>query len=240
MSVAKLPRVRREILLAILESAGKGPTTRRALAKSLHIPTELVDNVLSWAGSEGLISLKGEDVEASPDQRVRMAVHAIRLGADPERVCALLSWSEFEEVSSLAFRLNGFRVRRGFVFRWLGRRWQMDILGCKRPFIICVDCKHWSHRWSGSAVERAVRLQVERTRALASALPQLAGQLGLKGWETDTLLPVVLSLLPARHKLLMNVPIVPILQLQSFIHEFPAYLESLTSFRVRLRAEPPR
>ena len=50
----------------------------------------------------------------------------------------------------------------------------MDVVGCKKPLVVCIDCKHWQHSIATSALKRIVDLQVNRTRALADSLPNPA------------------------------------------------------------------
>lgn len=141
-----------------------------------------------------------------------------------------LQWNEFENLAAGAFEANNFTVIKHFRFGWAGRRWEIDILGCKEPMVACVDCKHWRRGWRKSAIIRAVESQVERTQALTEVLPSLHKEVGLANWKRATLVPVVLSLVPGPSKFYTNVPIVPILQLQNFLNELPAHATSLTRF----------
>jgi len=108
----------------------------------------------------------------------------------------------------------------------MGRRWEIDIVGCKKPIVICVDCKHWLKGWRRSVIVKSVELQVERIEVLADALPSL-NKLELVNWKYATLVPVVLSLVSGPFKFYRSVPVVPILQFQSFLNELPAYVNNL-------------
>ena len=125
-------------------------------------------------------------------------------------------------------------VRRRFRFKEADRTWEVDVLGLREPLIVSVDCKHWIRGWRRSALTRAVGSQVERTRALARALPSLRERLELSGWDQARLVPVVLALAPGPLKFHDGVPIVPILQLQDFLNELPAHLTELTQISTRL------
>ncbi|HLE76095.1 MAG TPA: hypothetical protein VI864_08690, partial [Candidatus Bathyarchaeia archaeon] len=49
-------------------------------------------------------------------------------------------------------------------------------------------------------------------------------------WDKAKLVPAILVLLPGSFKFYDKVPIVPVLQLQDFLSQLPAYTESLKYF----------
>jgi len=167
-------------------------------------------------------------------KRLKLAVHAIELGGDVERVSGVLDWKEFENIAAIAFERNGYSVARNLRFKHAGRRWEMDIIACKKPIVACVDCKHWHHGMYPSAIRRVVEEQVERTCALAEFLPKLTEKIDCASWNRVKLIPAILSLLTVRSKFYNKVPIVPVLQLQDFISQLPAYADSLKHFSKRL------
>ncbi len=227
--------VERNLLISVLKLTKTGPVQRELVSRDARVPVEVADEMLRKLSDTGLIRYKGRLIEVSSNQRAKIAVHAVDLGADLERVCKVLEWSEFEDISATAFEVNNFTVKRRFRFKWAGRRWEMDILGCKEPLVACVDCKHWRRGWRRSAIVKAVEAQVERTQALAEALPSLHEKAGLVNWKKATLVPMVLSLVPGPFKFYNNVPIVPVLQLPSFLNELPAHTISLTRFSVHIQ-----
>ncbi|MEM3443012.1 MAG: hypothetical protein QXM86_04060, partial [Candidatus Bathyarchaeia archaeon] len=107
-------------------------------------------------------------------------------------------------------------------------------VGCKRPLVVCVDCKHWQRSLYPSALRKVVENHVERTFALAEELGNIAHKVGCVGWDSAKLIPTVLSLLVPRSKFFDNVPIVPVLQLQDFLNQLPAYVDSLKHFTKKL------
>jgi hypothetical protein len=180
-----------------------------------------------------LIKYAGQLIEASPNQRARMAIHTVKLGADLERVCNVLEWKEFENITATAFEANNYAVKTRFRFKWAGRRWEIDVLGCKEPLVACVDCKQWHHNWRRSVIIKTVELQVERTHALAEALVSLRESVGLVNWKEAILVPIVLSLVQSPFKFYNNVPVVPVLQLPDFLNELLAHITLLTHFSLK-------
>jgi len=225
--------IERTVLLSLLKLTQEGPISKDLICKDARVVAQVVDEILEKISDEGLAQLKDKVVEVSMNQRVKISIRVIRLGADFERVCRVLRWDEFESITATAFAANNFNVTRRFRFKQGGRRWEIDVIGCKEPIIACVDCKHWRHGWGESASVKAVKAQIERTEALARALPTHQ-ELGLTDWRKAKLIPIVLSLVPAPFKFYSNTPIVPILQLQNFLNELPCHTNSLKHFLVEL------
>jgi Holliday junction resolvase-like predicted endonuclease len=220
----------KEIIASLLRLAKTGIVQKELINKDARVSTEVIEDVLKKLSEAGLINQQRDLVEVSPNQRVNLAVHALKIGADYEQICKLLSWIEFESIAAQAFEANQFWVLKNFRFKHASKRWEIDILGCREPLIVCVDCKHWQHGWSRAVIIKAVEAQTERTRAFADALPDYYQKARLAEWKSATLIPLILSLVPGPFKFHNNVPVVPVLQLRDFINEMPLEIHSLTYF----------
>jgi hypothetical protein len=214
-------KTQRDTILHLLKLTKAGPISRSHLAKATNLPKEAVDEALGIFFQTGLFDEYDGVIEASPSQRLRMAMTALALGADFERVCNSLSWKEFEGVTAQALEANGYRTIRNFHFTNLSRRWEIDVLGLREPIVLCADCKHWKRGWRSAASASAVRAQIERTTALNEALPRYSRILGIESWTQARLVPMVLSLVQGPCKFHIGVPVVPVLQIQDFINEVP-------------------
>jgi Holliday junction resolvase-like predicted endonuclease len=224
--------VERQLLISLLKLTRHGPVQRELLIKDARIPKQVANKILERFCSFGFCQLKRGVVEATSIQRVKVAVHAIQLGADFEHVCSFLRWKEFETLASEAFKANYYMVTLNFRFKHAGKRWEIDLLAFKEPLIVCVDCKHWHHGWSRAAIIKAVEAQTKRAEALAKAFPTIYKGTRLDSWNQALFVPAILSLIQGPFKFYNKVPIVPILQLQNFLNELPAYTLSLTHFRI--------
>lgn len=222
--------IEKDVVVSLLRLTQNGSICTELLKKKARISADVIAQVLQKLSANDLIHLQRDMIEVSPDQRVKMTVHAVQLGADLEQVCKTLKWTEFESMAAHAFEANNFRVVRNFRFRRAHKRWEIDLLGCKQPFIASVDCKRWRHAWRKTAIIKTVEAQVERTRALANVLPLYCERIGLTEWKVATVIPMVLSLVPGPLKFYKDVPIVSILQLQDFINGMPGYVNLLTHF----------
>lgn len=222
----------RKLLISILKLTRTGPVAEKLIGRDAGIPAEIANEIMRKFCRRGLIQYEDNIIDVSSSQRFNIAIRALKSGADLERVGRLLEWIEFENIAAEAFEANNFQVRRRFRFKWGGRRWEIDILACREPLVACIDCKRWRRGWTRSAIAKAVEAQLERTHALAAALPALRKEIKMISWKKAVLIPVVLSLVASSLKFYMKTPIVPILQLQDFIDELPAHLGTLTHLNV--------
>ena len=229
--------IERQILVSLLKLTRQGPFRKELLGKDSRIPMRVVNEILEKLCQDGLCQQRRGVVEATATQRVKVAVRALRLGADFERACSFLQWKEFENLAAEAFKANNYNVTSNFHFKHVGKRWEIDLLACKEPLIVCVDCKHWHHGWSRAAIVKAVEMQIKRTKALADAFPMVYEKIGLETWKHAVFIPTVLSLTPGPFKFHNKVPIVPILQLQNFLNELPAHTLLLTHFSIKIKSE---
>jgi Holliday junction resolvase-like predicted endonuclease/predicted transcriptional regulator len=222
--------IERELLVSLLKLTKNGSILIESVNKDAKIALDIVRKLLEKLQNEGLVYLKDDSVETNRDNRLRIAVKAVSLGADIERVSGFFSWQEFEDIAALALERNGYVVAKNMRFKHAGRRWEIDVVGCRKPLVLCVDCKHWQHGVKPSALRKIVEAQVKRARALADTLPNTKWKVECVKWNKAKFVPVILSLIPSRSKFYENVPVVPVLQLQDFLIQLPAQVESLTYF----------
>ncbi len=229
--------IERRILVSLLKLTKQGPFQKELLGKDSRISMQVVDEILDRLCREGLCQQRRGVVEMTLTQRVKVAIHAIRLGADFERACEFLQWKEFENLAAEAFKTNNYNVTKNFHFKHAGKRWEVDLLACKEPLVVCVDCKHWHHGWSRASIVKAVEMQTQRAKALANEYPMVYEKLKLETWKYALFIPTVLSLIPGTFKFHNKVPIVPVLQMQNFLNELPAHILSLTHFDVKIKSD---
>ena len=223
-----------DILVSIIKHTNSGPAQTELIAQETNVPVLVANNILRDLSESGLIECENEHIELSSNQRINLAIHAINLGTDIERVCKVLEWKEFENFTATAFEENNFVAKRNFRFKAAQRRWEIDVLAYSEPIIVCVDCKRWRRGWSNSAITRVAAAQSRRTEVLANSLHFLQQKIGLDNWKQATLFPAILSLFPGPVRFYNNVPVVPILQLQNFIDEFQFHITELTHFHTKL------
>jgi Holliday junction resolvase-like predicted endonuclease len=219
--------VERNLVISILKLTKEGSVLIESVNKEARIPSVVTIKLLDKLQNENLIYLKPDRIEVDSNCRLKLAVKAISLGADIEHISNLLRWQEFEEIAALVLKNNGYVVKNNVRFKHEGKRWEIDVVGFKKPIVICIDCKHWQRAISSSALHRIVDLQSQRTLALMDSFSNISVQREFANWEKAKFIPAVLSLVPSTFKFYQNVPVVPVLQLQDFIGQLLAYAESL-------------
>ncbi len=222
--------VERNLLISLLKLTKESPVLIKSIKEDAKLPTEVTLKLLEKLQTEDLLNLSSDLIEISGDNRLKLAVKAASLGADVEHISNLLCWQEFEAIAVLALRNNGFSVSKNVRFKHAGRKWEIDAVGCKKPLVICIDCKHGQRAISPSVLGKVSDAQAERAKALAEALPNVKLQLECTKWGKAQFVPAILSLVQGGFKFYDDIPIVPVLQLQDFLCQLPAYMYSLKSF----------
>ena len=230
----------RDILVALLETTKEGPTDYEGLREAVRVTDEAFTAFLDHLIEQGLVGASEEALEATLEQRLEIAIRAVKAGADMERVSKALGWLEFEEMSAYTFEANGYRAKRRFRFNAEGRRWEIDVLATRRPLVVCAECKHWSNGLGNMTARRIVEIHLEKVRVLSENAAILVEKGLLTGWDRAIFVPMTISLQPARNKIYRRIPVVSVFELPSFLSEFQGQMDWLASFPVDLPEAKPR
>ena len=220
----------REVLVSMLKLTKEGTIELESISQEAYVPVQIVREVLRKHVNLVTYAPSSRSVSINSEQRLKLVMKILELGADIERVCDSLTWLEFEDVSIIAFEANNYKTKKHFRFTWANRRWEIDILALKEPLIVCADCKHWHQGWSGSGSRRAADMQAERTKNLYEVSKSINDKIGMGNWKHVHFVPMILSLVPGNQKFYKGVPIVPVLQLGDFLTSMPAYLYQILHF----------
>jgi hypothetical protein len=168
--------------------------------------------------------------------RVALAMHAISLGAEPERVVNLLSWKDFEGLVAGILGENDYRCVESFRRRGTStiQGMEIDVIGVRGQRMVAVDAKMWGVRaGKSSALRSAAERQRERTARLCSEIECLAEKFGGLPRGTYTLMPILVTWLVEEVILNEGVPIVPVFKLNSFILEISNYEDMMVWYDCR-------
>ena len=187
----------------------------------------IVEESLHNLEEAGAVTLTGEEIHVTPEQRLRIAQLAITTGADPERVARELRWQEFESLTTQILSREGYATANHFVFKHSGHKYEIDVLGAKEPIVLCVDCKHWHHGWATSKIVAAARNQLVRAQSLSEVFEFYGRKHHIVGWHSVQLLPIVLTLADLSSKLVDGVPVVSALRLRDFLCQVSPWIERL-------------
>jgi len=234
------PRAYRQVVKAILAETQSGEASLDEVRESVKVTSEAFDQTLESMALEGIIALDGDAVRLSTGQRVRLAVKAVELGSDFQTVSNSLGWLEFEEFSAHVFEENGFTVQRRYRFQAEGRRWEMDVLASRYPYIVCAECKHYTKGMGNSTARNIIETHLEKTEVFVRHLPGQAKKMGVHRWRDAVVVPITLTLSPTDMRIYRRMPSVSVLALTSFLASFEGYMERMANFSVELPEWKPR
>ena len=200
--------------------------TSEIVAKS-KVCLSIVEGFVVKLHEAGVVTLAGEEIHITPEQRMRIAELAISKGADPERVARELGWQEFEGLAAHILSREGYATANHFIFKHSARKYEIDVLGAKEPMVLCVDCKHWRHGWAPSKIITAARNQLLRVQSLSEVFTFYEKKHHITGWRSARLLPIVVALADVSSKLVDGVPIVSALRLRDFLCQVSPWDERL-------------
>ena len=151
-------------------------------------------------------------VDFQNSDRIKASIFAIRNGATIEDVSEFLSWQNFEELVSRVLDENGFHIQKNLILT--KPRMEIDVVGVKLGISILIDCKHWK-RMTQSALNDIVNKQVERVKRYVEKT------------ESTSAIPAIVTLHQEKVNFVNKVPIVPVMQLSSFLDDFYGNLDKM-------------
>lgn len=169
----------------------------------------LLDNFLQ----NGIGTYEDHQIFFDENDRLKTCLLAIQMGAPIDEVSRSLGWKDFESLAAEILDASEFETTRNLVLT--KPRMQIDVVGVKSDVAILIDCKHWK-RSSQSALENAVKKQIERTKRF------------LKTENVKAAIPAIVTL-HQEVRFIDKVPIIPIFQLSSFCEEFYGNLDDLNT-----------
>jgi len=223
-------------LLSIIKLTREKSTSVKEISDDCLVSENVVEKVLKNLADNGEVIFMNGEVMTTTQQRMGLAVLALKRGADAERVCKYLSWREFEDMAQIALDANGFRTKKHFHFKNSTRRYEIDIIGLREPLILAVDCKHWKKSWQRSATKRIATIQLERTEALRNNLDQMISKFGIKRWKSARLIPLILTLSETPIQHYKKVPIVTVHRFQNFLTELPSHIDNLAVIDIDIKS----
>jgi len=187
----------------------------------------LSEELLDYLRRQGIVHLDHEALWVVDP--IRLAIEAVRLGADVEAVSELLSWRDFEGLCVEALRGHGYEVVAPFRFKIEGKKYEVDIVAHRRGVLLCVDCKHWRmRRGQRGKVKNAATSHFDKCAKIALSA-DLLRRAGLEVRNGSHVVPVIVTLMDLGFKRpLEGVCIVPIFKFNNFLLELEAHVDELS------------
>ena len=151
--------IERNLLISLLKTAQKGNVEQESVNKEARLPSFVTSVLLEKLQNEKLVYMENGFVNIDMQSRLKIAVKAVELGADVERVGEALGWQEFEAMAALALESNGYTTNKNVRFKHDRRRWEIDIVACRKPLVLCIDCKRWRHNMHPSSMRKTAAAQ---------------------------------------------------------------------------------
>ena len=170
------------------------------------------EKILGILIQNGIGQTNGNLVNFDDGDKLKTALLAIKNGVPIEEVSRHIDWKDFEGLVAEILDTKRFDVLRNF--RMTKPTMEIDVIGVRLGVALLIDCKHWK-KVSHSALQTIVAKQIERVKYYVSNTKDVIAA------------PVIVTLNQEEASFMNKVPIVPILQLSSFIDEFYGNLEEI-------------
>jgi len=155
---------------------------------------------------------QGDLFNFNSGDRLKSAILILEKGGTIDEVSEHIDWKDFEGLVAEVLESKGFGTIRNMILT--KPRMEIDIVGIKIGIAILIDCKHWK-RTSTSAIQTAVKKQIERTKRYVS---KTHGAMAI---------PAIVTLYEEKLSFMNRVPIVPIQKFSSFVDEFYGNLDEI-------------
>lgn len=199
-----------ELLLKALVGMTKSVFPCEFSLKTGIINKTLARDVLDYLVTNGIGTHSRSRITFCESDRIKTAILALKLGCDIERVSRMITWKDFELLTSEVFYALGFNVWNDV--RFTNPRTQIDVIGVNTNIAIAVDCKHW-RRNNLTSISAFARRQAQRTELLVRRSNDLS--FGI---------PIIVTLHSIEVQFIDRIPIVPISKFKSFVEDFRSHL----------------
>lgn len=201
-----------KLLIQAISGVIPGGISTKDFAAIIYTDKNTAEKILDMLTQNGIGQTIGNLVNFEDGDKLKTALFAIKNGVPIEEVSRYIDWKDFEGLVAEILDSKHFDVLRNF--RLTKPTMEIDVVGVRLGIALIIDCKHWK-RLSHSALETIVVKQVERVKHYISNAKDVIAA------------PVIVTLNQEETSFISKVPIVPILQLSSFIDEFYGSMEEI-------------
>ncbi|MHA1315605.1 MAG: NERD domain-containing protein [Candidatus Helarchaeota archaeon] len=145
---------------------------------------------------------------------------------------SVLHWHDFESLCLHVLRAHEFSCLQNFRFSLATKqRFEIDVIGYRSPYILCIDAKNWGQRTGKKSQLRLAALkQIKRTRLLARN-PDLLTKRNLKfSFQDVKFIPMVVTSLQEDVAFIDDSPVIPIDKFNLFLQELPEHADTIKYF----------
>ncbi|GIU72173.1 MAG: hypothetical protein KatS3mg003_1652 [Candidatus Nitrosocaldaceae archaeon] len=168
------------------------------------------EDILNVFNNIGIEISDERNIQFNREDRLKLAIIALKNGVDIKEVAKVLSWKDFEYFASIILNEHNYQVYNSVRIK----RLEIDILAID-DLALVIDCKHWKYN-NNSMLKKAVEKQIRRIELLLNS----------NRFDISYAVPIILTLHESI-SFIDKVPIVPITKFDSFIGEFKGYLDHI-------------
>ncbi|MBD3193162.1 MAG: hypothetical protein GF308_21190 [Candidatus Heimdallarchaeota archaeon] len=225
----------KKFLLLILQQSKEEPFLELAELKEVMTENLIYKGLkeLAQYGINFQPTING-DYQISREQRAQIAILAAQEGLEFEKVIRELSWQEFELLTTFVGDEFGYEALTGLNFSTNERKYQIDVILKRQPYIFLIDCKHLGGTGKKSVLKKAVEEQNLRVKAVIQEIESLEEELQIQSWNQANLIPMIVTWLDEALFFHKRVPIVPFSKLRSFFQNFYLYFEDIKQWSIEL------
>lgn len=200
------------------------------IADYTHLSLEVLMDYLRILENEGLVRFVDVDgfMAIKVLNRLMLAYNAIKSGVDVKRISKFLNWKEFEILCYNVMESFEYVCHRNVRFKFNSKRFEIDVIGYKMSYVICLDCKHWSTNRI-SMIKKIIKVHYDKTLIFSKVFKNIFN-LNLNG--KILFIPVVITLLDEIVGIYDGLPVVSIFKLNSFLNDLPIGIKYIKSAEV--------
>ncbi len=181
----------------------------------------------------GIFQLDAGSISIPKSVKMQLVSEAIKLGISLDQIIETLHWREFEQFCLIVLDHHDFSSVQNFHFTLNKKRWEIDVVGMKKPLIFAIDAKKWKTGHAG-ALKTMVKNQIDRVRDFTKAIKtrKYRQKLNLYNWKMATVIPMLVTSKMYEIKIFKQMPILPFFKLNEFLTDFHRYSEIILNFPV--------
>jgi len=193
-----------ELLARAIAGVSSETTAELFRIRAKIVSEPIAERVLDFLSNNGIGTASGSKILFSNEDKLEIAILALKMGCDIEQISIQLNWKDFEALTSKILKLSGYKTAIHVFFS--KPRMEIDVVGINSKFAIAVDCKHWKHGGL-SILSLYAKKQVERTKILLA-----------KRNTISSAIPIILTLHHNKVRFIEGVPVVSITEFKSFLN----------------------
>ncbi len=211
-------RILNKIITKLLKHERNSTINIEDIVRELKIDEELTLETLKDIEKIGIVEIKNNTIILKED-KASIMVKLLKFGymIDLERISRDLSWNDFEKLIKIIFREFNFNVIHKVRFPINSHRFEVDMIAIKDSYIFMIDAK----RYLKSRIKVSDILDyVNSIESLCKKFRQeLITRLGLKSGIYE-IYPTIITVHEHVLNMNLNILIIPIWKLRSFIENF--------------------